>query len=314
MLMKKLLVLLVALVVVAFIACSLITVQTNNTVIVRSSMINTARALSQPSMWQKWQPLLSASCNSKTGCNVIVDSASSSFSIQSGEITVKVLTQGLIFTVTETGRHTAEYCYIVVPTKKPDSTQIVIAAQQSLLKSWLHGLNGPVIIAVDSLKSFLETPAKFYGYNIERRIVTDTIVAVTNKVFAAADKFNQMALIHKQLTDYVTTSGLTEVQPVMMHFVEKGKDSSGIMMGIPVNKLAPQKQDALCVKMPKGNLLTATYTGSFAGRTAIYNAMEAYLRDHFMQKAAASYEKYLDNKLPVNDSSNIKIQVNIPVY
>jgi effector-binding domain-containing protein len=94
-----------------------------------------------------------------------------------------------------------------------------------------------------------------------------------------------------------------------------GKDSLRMMIGLPVNKPAVSAQNVIFMQLPAhGRMLVGYYTGKYGGRDKLYLAMKTYLTDHHLASPEDPYEKYLDDKIPANDSSLVHLQVNFPIY
>jgi len=87
-----------------------------------------------------------------------------------------------------------------------------------------------------------------------------------------------------------------------------------MMAGIPVNKTVPSNPDIQFVKMPKGRMLVGEYEGIYSKKASLSNAMEKYIRDHMMVGVAVPYEKYLNDSIPANDTSIVKLKMYYPVF
>lgn len=294
-----------------------IIIPVEKSVVIHAPMFNTTAELRKPAEWIKWHPTLTAACIDSNICSTVFDSSTNAFGIKSPQATINVSNRGPIFNVTETGDNNSSYVYTIIPSIKDDSTSILIEAKQSLLQALFTGFSSKcyAAAAIDSLKSFMETPAKYYGFNIQLKPVLDSdVVTTTRKVIAA----NQFAALHDMLTDvtnYIIANHLTKTAPIMVHYQQKNNDSLDLMMGIPVNKSSAPAGNVSCMRLtPNGRMVTTYYKGSFSGRAAVYKAHQRYISDHFLRPAAVGFEKYLNNSMPVNDSSQVEILLCSPVF
>jgi len=313
---KRIALITVSLLLVALIAACFIPVTAEKRVIIRASMLNTTRELSKPAEWLKWQPALTAACAGNTGCSTVFDSAENSFSIKAPQSNILVTSRGPIFTITETGNNPANYVYTVIPSIEDDSTSVLIETKQNLLQSLFTSFSSKPYPAkaIDSLKSFMETPERYYGFKIEMHAIIDSnVVAITQKTSVA----NRVATLHSMqaaINNYISANQLIKLPVTMVHYQQSNNDSLEMMMGVPVNKTAKPAGNVSCMQLtPKGRMVMAYYKGSFAGRADVYKAVQRYMSDRQLRPVAASFERYTTNAIPENDSSQIEMVLCSPV-
>ncbi|HWB24121.1 MAG TPA: hypothetical protein VG738_01520 [Chitinophagaceae bacterium] len=311
---KRIAVIIAAVLVIAVTVCYFVNIDTEERVSVHASLLNTVHELATPTEWQKWHPVLHG--HPTNDGSITVDSAAKSFTLRAGVRKVKVINHGLTFIVADTANsHSSLYSYNALPTLLDDSTIILIVRQKKLLQALLPFLSNDrdEVTAVDSLKSFMETPAKFYGFDIERRNVVDTNVAMTTRTVNPANRFTAIDDMQKKLETYITVNHLAVMQPPIVHYQPLSKDSLEIMMAIPVNRTAAPQNSIVSKRMPDGFMLVGYYKGNFEGRKALYKAMDRFVRDRGLHIIAINYEKYIDNTLPKNDSSAVELEVYYPI-
>ncbi len=284
-------------------------------VIVKASIINTVREISNPDEWKKWHPLLKTACVQDTsGCSVIKKTEANSFTIQTATYSVAVAVHGASFDITETGNN--HYNYTVTSSLHDDTSRVIVTAQRSLLLDILAPSSGntPAFQYADSLKKFIETPSAYYGFPLDTTGVTDTNVVTMHKKIPANKRAEELNKMHNAIRAYIQSNHLQIQQPPIAHLQPYGKDSIDVMTGIAVNKIAPPANNITCMQMPKGRMLVGYYSGPYSGLKNLYSAMNRYIKDKFMQKAASSFEKYIDNKVPESDSTQVSIKVYYPVF
>lgn len=284
-------------------------------VIIKASIINTVREISNPDEWKRWHPLLKTACAQDTaGCPVVKNSAANSFTIQTAAYSVAVAVHGASFDIAENGNN--HYNYMVTSSLHDDTSRVIVTTQRSLLLAILapSPADVPAFQYADSLKKFIETPSAFYGFPLDTTGVSDTNVVTMHKKIPASKRAEELNNMHNAIRAYIQANHLQIQQPPIAHLQPFGKDSIDVMTGIAVNKIAPSANNITCMQMPKGRMLVGHYSGPYSGLKNLYSAMNRYIKDKFMQKAASSFEKYIDNKVPESDSAQVNIKVYYPVF
>jgi effector-binding domain-containing protein len=273
--------------------------------------------LQKPENWKNWQPDLYKAWK-KDSSQVKIVKKSKGFSIEAPEITFNVNTaEGFAFKVDKkNGGKNSTYTYVAIPNNRNGSALILVITRSNLFQSacnfFSKNLNKSDIFY---LKNYLEDTRLFYGFEIKNITVTDSNVVVMKKVVAAKNKLNEIAQIQLALKDFIQKHQLKEVQPVIADIRDAGHDSIRIMIGIPVDKRSVSAGKVEFMYIPRGGrMLTGIYTGKYGGRQRLYAAMKSYLTDHNLATPEDPYEKYLDNKIPVSDTSMVRLQVNFPIY
>lgn len=314
---KRTIVIVVVLLALALTITYFVSTTSQREVLVLSSIVNTVNVLNSPAGWKKWNPALKEACDKNPGaCAINHDSTKNIFTIHAGQDSVIVEAQGASFNISQTKSNRQEaYNYTILSSIRDDSTKIIITENRSLLLSFLSQPPGNTMAYQDalSLKKFIETPSAFYGFPLEITGVVDTNVVIIRRIVPAAERAATLADMYKSINSFIGNNHLKIMQPGIVHYELKGKDSIDIMAGIAVDRIAPAKNNISCIQLPKGRLLVGYYKGSFEGRKQLYQAMNNYVRDKFLRKIATSFEKYLDNKLPENDSSQVELKVYYPV-
>ncbi|HUB61662.1 MAG TPA: GyrI-like domain-containing protein [Puia sp.] len=216
---------------------------------------------------------------------------------------------------TTTGSRPATFSFALLPTRFPDQVEIVVGSKTRLLYRLLPFDHhpSPGITAITALKSYLEDPNAFYGFPIAIQQVTDTVYLTIRSVLKKKDLFEKLPGLFSQLGQFIRDKDLRIVNDRSVSFEPARQDSLSVMAGIPVNRTVTGEGRIVCMQMPKGRMLVGRYRGSFAGRQALYKSMQRYRADHHLSLVADPYEQYTDNRLPVNDSSIISIELYFPI-
>jgi hypothetical protein len=164
------------------------------------------------------------------------------------------------------------------------------------------------------LKEFMETPGLYYGFPIQIKPVVDSNVAVLKKTVSSDEKFTSLPRLLKHLEQYVSKHKLQVLQPPMLQFQQPGKDSLAIVMMLALNKPGPDENGIKCSKMPaNGRMLVGRFSGKFVDRTQLAAAMDKFIFDKNLENLATNYEKYYSRPLPVNEASEVDMEMYYPI-
>lgn len=295
-------------------AVCLIPVTREQSIPIKASFFDTYRQLDKAENWKKWRSDLREA--SRADSSRVTDTKDSSgFIIRSGSQVIQVTREGGYFFRVDEGEDT--FGYAVFPGKLPNQCTLVITEKPKLIRFLLAKIAGnpAAYMHTGDLRNFMETPDLYYGYAIRKIKVTDTNILVLRRLVPAKDKFNDAAAMLHELKQYLTKNNLKQTQPVMAQFLPSGKDSAQVNIGIPVNKKAVSTGSFTYMSMPAtGYFYAVNFKGIFSGREKAYAAVYQYFKDRGLQVPLLPVENYLDNKLPVNDTSRINIRISFATF
>ena len=281
---------------------------------VSATFDNTMVSIIHLENWKNWYPEIKKAYEN--------DSANYSFKQDSQKI-YKITSSGKKFIVhvlsptsyqvnEVNGSWTDIFAFSVLPGN--DKMQIGLVKKNPLLFVLLNK-NKAGENALNGLKDYLEDPRSFYGFEIKRGTIRDSIIASSNFKIKKTDVFVKIRDGYQNLQEYIKSNGLKVTDHPSISYNPTSDDSLQITIGIPVNKIAPPAKDINCLLLPaKGNVLVGIYEGKFADRNKIYLAMSKYETDHTFAGVAESFERYLNDSIPSSDSSIIKMELNYPIY
>ncbi len=267
--------------------------------------------------WKNWYPeLKEAYKNNPSGYNFSEDRSQKTYTITtSGRKYIIHAITPMAYQVREiNGSWEDIFAFSVFPGDTLGRMKINIEKKSPLLFA-IFGKNKTGDVAMYGLKSYLEDPKLFYGFNIEPGTIRDSVIASTVLKISNKDIFPKIKDAYLKLINYIATNNLLKAGHVSISYIPKSDDSLQVTVGIPVNKPAPPDKEINCLLLPaKGNVLVGNYEGRFADRKNIYQAMSKYLTDHALAIPAESFERYLNDIIPDSDSSMINIELNYPIY
>lgn len=296
----------------------IIPVKQRHETVITANFFKTIQQINTPSNWKNWHPVIQKAWENDSGeCRIVKDSAGFTFIIITPQHSffVKKVTPVTFEVQEKINSHLFIYGFTVIPTKQSNRINILTVKEQPLFYRIFpfFNKNAPDDLTIQYLKSFVENRSKLYGFQLKIIQAADIIFATKKGKVAQSKLFTSLPEFFKSVSDYIDNNGLTAISNKCVSYSITG-DSVFIMTGIPVNKTAPEKNGIMCMKIPVGSkVLFAYYEGKFSERKEVYSAMEKYILDFNLDKAALPYEKYANDILPVSDSDQIKIEVFYPL-
>jgi len=292
-----------------------IPVYQQKTITVKSSFLNVFSLLLNPEKWERWRKDLHNDILADSS-KIAIHKDAGAFSISYALLNLKVQLKENTFNVDERldGKSSSyNYGVIPVPDKLPPRT-VVTANKQVCIAHWVLQSIWPISFAdthIDELKNYFETDSLLYGFKIFKTGVPESFLIVSNKQVLKKDEFTEAASLLDKLQTYIKTHNIKKLQPLIAQFRPIVKDTVEVKVGFFVDKEVKSDNLVTFNRMPKGGpLYAARFYGDFNKRQAVYNALHQYYADHLYQSAILPFEMYLDDKLPVSDTSKVKIQVN----
>jgi effector-binding domain-containing protein len=312
---KRISVVLIFVVVLCIIFAIPVTQQT--TIHIDATFDNAVPQIIKVRNWKNWYPALKQAFNSvPESYNLTQDSSHKIYiaTTPGKKYTISVISP-MSYQVKEENSHWVDiYAFTFFPGDSIGGLNIDVENRSPLI-FLLLGRNKSGERAINGLKYYLEDPTSFYGYDIQKSNIRDSIIASSVFKIRKTDVFAKINYGYQNLLRYVKNNNLVKTDHVSISYIPISEDSIQLTIGVPVDKEGPSEKEIACLSLPaKGNDLTAVYEGSFQNRKSIYNAMSKYLSDHALAVPAESFERYLNDSIPTSDSSLIKIELNYPVY
>jgi effector-binding domain-containing protein len=161
------------------------------------------------------------------------------------------------------------------------------------------------------MKTYLEKAANLYGFDIEEKRVTDTVIVAIKTIVPATVREQALPGMYAKLKAFIEKNGLSQVNPPMANFKDLGNGQVEVMAGLPVNKETAPAAGFSVKRMPKGKLLVIHYYGDYAAIDAAYRALNKYILDRHIEAVALPYEVYTDS-LPTK--GQVRLDIYYPVF
>jgi effector-binding domain-containing protein len=284
---------------------------------ISASFDNTMPQITNVYNWKNWYPSIKESIkNNPAGYSINKDPSQKIYTINTpGKKYIILAITPMAYQVREvTGTWEDIFAFTVLSGDTLGRMKIIIEKKSPMLFA-IVGKDKTGDVAMNGLKTYLEDPKEFYGYNIGMSNIRDSVIASCVSKIRNQDVFQKIRELHMNLAHYIQNNNLIKSGHISISYIPISDDSLQITVGIPVNKPAPSEKDINCLLLPaRGNVIVGNYDGRFSDRKAIYHAMSKYLTDHTLAFAAESFERYLNDSIPTSDSSMIRIELNYPVY
>lgn len=314
--MKKGLFVVLLLIICLTVVC-LYPVTQNFSINISANFENTANQVIHIGNWKNWYPEIKAAYKKNPSeYRLSKDSSekTDTIFIPGKKIVIHIISS-MSYRINElSGVSENNFAFTVFPSESSHSMTIFLIQKKpfitSLINSKRSGEN-----PLNGLKVYLEDSKQLYGFDIKMAEIRDPVIASTVFRIPQKNVFNKIREGDTILKHYIFQKSLIKTGNISISYIPLNGDSLLLTVGIPVNGSADSIKDVKCLSLPvKGRVLVGNYTGKFSYREKIYTAMSKYLTDHRLSIPAESFERYLNDSIPVNDSSEIKIELDYPVY
>ncbi|MEO9071279.1 MAG: hypothetical protein ABI261_09600, partial [Ginsengibacter sp.] len=289
----------------------------NSTINVSANFDNTLRQVMHIENWKNWFPAIQEAYKKNPDDYKIKKDSSQKIDtiVFPGKNFIIHALSPMSYEVSERdGSEENNFAFTVFPGGNSHKMDIFLVNKTPFIYT-LFSKKRPGEDAMIALRSYLEDPKQYYGFNIQMAEIRDPVIASLLSRIKKEDLFIRIQSAHKELIDYLTSNGLVKTGHVSISYINLMGDSIQLTVGIPVNKIAASAKGIQCLSLPpKGRVLVGNYEGKFSYRDGIYHAMTKYLTDHTLSIPAESFERYLNDSIPTSDSSDIRIELDYPVY
>jgi hypothetical protein len=186
--------------------------------------------------------------------------------------------------------------------------------------SRLHTYNKAVEIkknmdsVLSKLKILSADPENIYGLHIDKASVKDTVLISTKTILDHYPSTSEIYNLVNKLNDYAIQSGALITGNPMYNITPGEKETVRLMVALPVNKLLPQNNSVIPVRMVPGNFLSTQVSG---GEATVRNAlaeMQNFITDNNKTSMAIPFSYLVTNRTDEPDTSKWITQIYMPVY
>jgi effector-binding domain-containing protein len=289
----------------------------NSTINISASFDNTILQVIHINNWKNWYPEIKEALKTNPAdYRIEEDSSQKKYTIIIPGKKINILqVTPMSYEINEIGGALENnFAFTVFPGESHSKMKIFLVKKTPLIYALFRNKKTGES-ALQGLKYYLETPKELYGFDIKMSEIRDPVIASSAFKTKEGNIFMKIQSTYDELMQYLKVNKLIKTGHVSISYIPLNGDSIQVTVGIPVNKIAVPDKEIKCLSLPaKGKVLVANYEGKFSDRKKIYNAMTKYLTDHTLSIPAESFERYLNDSIPTSDSSEIRMELNYPVY
>lgn len=286
---------------------------------INASILDVANQINNPIYWKNWyMPFKRAYESDSTKYQITQNIKESKFEFAvEGKITnVKLFGPTLL--VINANKDENTNVVLKALFTKNDKVKLVQHLKTSLLNYWWLSLTNKKTAYnfAQNLKKYYDTPSLYYGFKIVKTGVVDTDFVTVSKTVLKTNKYTTANSLQKKLFSYAKKNNLICRNFPFLLFNTVSSDSVLVtsMLAI-IDKKVKFNTEVTYFQMPKnGNMLIGYFKGEYRNRGQLYNAMDKYISRNGLTRVVNTFEKFLNNKLPTNDSSKVNLALYYPIY
>ncbi len=191
------------------------------------------------------------------------------------------------------------------------STNPVIRIQDYLFARKLHASMGYVL---QQLQAFVVNKKNVYGLNIERTLVTDSLLITSKTISLQYPSHEHYYKMIKQLQDYVMVSGASPSNYPMLNIALIDSNHIETTVAIPVNKEIKDNGSIRFKRMFPGNILTAEVKGGVITVEEGFRQLNNYVSDYQLVPPAISFQSLVTDRLAERDSAKWITKLYYPIF
>ena len=288
----------------------------NRHVIVHANIEDVARQFTDLNRWKRWHPAFL-----HQDADAAVNTGNGQQEIVYRRVTYRIRqvhAAAALVTRMEDGR-TTKFSLTAMPYGDGSSTDVEYAQMVSgfgWLRQKISGRDdsSPVL---KGLQSFAEDDSRRYGFFITMVPVTDTLILTTRIEVSKDSILNNIQVLYRRLQAYCRANAITA--PKNYYYLSTVSSAGGraeLAAGLPVHTTAArQHRDFEFLRLPaNGKLIAGRYSGSYAEKHLLYEAMTRYMLDKHLKKVAQPLEQYRNSDTAFTAGSTVSMQLFFPVY
>lgn len=284
--------------------------------IVHAPLEGAARQFTDLNNWKRWHPDFIPQ-GAETAVNT--GKGKQEIAYPGGIVRIQLLHAAAVLVTRVENNKTTNFSLTALPYRDGSSTYVAYAQVLNGF-GWLQQkISGQDDIqpVLKGLQLLAEDDSRRYGFSITTVPVTDTLILTTRVQVPEDSILNNIQVLHRRLKNYCRMNRITIPQNyyyLSTRFLAGGR--AELAAGIPVHTTAvSQHRDFEFLKLPvNGRLVAGRYSGQYAGKHLLYEAMTSYMLDKHLKKVAQPLEQYRDTDTTFTAGSTVSMQVFFPVY
>lgn len=166
---------------------------------------------------------------------------------------------------------------------------------------------------LQSLKTYAEKRENLYGMDIQRNIVTDTVLVAKKIMLNHEPTTEEIYAIVKELREYIATEKATATDQPMVNIRKDAPTEYFLMVGLPTNRVLPGKGSIELKRMPPGNIAIGEITGGPETVKRAFEQMENFRADFRLTSVAIPYAKLITDRTEIRDTTKWITRICAPI-
>ncbi len=165
---------------------------------------------------------------------------------------------------------------------------------------------------LDNLKKLIEDVNYKYGFFIKIVPVRDTMI-LTAKTNIIGNSFAYTTVyLYNLLQKFIDKHGIPYQKK---YFYTTALSNHEVAVGVPIYKRIKDSANIKCLQLPgSGRLVEGTYSGRLSDKQSIYTAINNFMMDQHLKQVAQPLEQYSVSDTMFNANSNVNIKIFYPVF
>ncbi len=314
--MKKILLLVLVVIILGLIS-SLLLIPNNIKItkvgLLQANKRTAYRCLSQEDLMQKYLVTPGASATIDNGLNIIFNNTGFQFK------------PGVLDVVYVGINHKEENLKSVISLSEINSDSTALEWSTTLISSknpvkriqqYFHAqkIHESMASIIASLQEFVIKKENIYGLNVQRTMVTDTLLVTTKTTTKEYPKKEFYYDMIKILQNYIGNQKAASVNYPMLNITPLSNNQFAVTVAVPVNKALPDNNSIAFKRMIPGNILVAEVKGGTKTIEKAIRNLNNYATDYQLVAPAIPYQSLLTDRMMEPDSAKWITKLYYPIY
>ncbi len=168
-------------------------------------------------------------------------------------------------------------------------------------------------LLLSALKTYAEKRENLYGMDIQKNIVTDTVLVAKKVMLDHEPGTEEIYAIVKELRDYIASEKATATDQPMVNIRKDAPTEYFLMVGLPTNRVLPGKGAIELKRMPPGNIAIGEITGGPETVKRAFEQMENFRSDFRLTSVAIPYAKLITDRTEIRDTTKWITRICAPI-
>ncbi len=184
------------------------------------------------------------------------------------------------------------------------------------IKQYFHAkkIHESMSFILAQLQKFVSNRENVYGLNIERGMVTDSLLVTTRITTNRLPSHLKYYALIKKLQDYIADNGASPANYPMLNITAIDSDKFQTTVAVPINKILPDNRDIVFKRMFPGKILSTEIKGGEYAVETGFKELSNYISDNQLTSPAIPFQSLVTNRVMEPDTSKWITKLYYPIY